>query len=73
MVQQIKCILIIADTNDFISQSGWFTYPGLALGKTAQLHVFASKANMSYEELLNTKQAVYCFKYKEEKVGGCLN
>lgn len=55
------------DTNEFISHSGWFTYPGFALGKEAQLHVLARKANKSYDEFMKMEKAVYVFTYKQQE------
>ncbi len=51
------------DVNDFISQSGWFSYPGLPHSKEALYHVLAKKCKMSYDEFMSCKEAVYKFDY----------
>ncbi len=57
------------DINEFISQSGWFSYPGLAHGKPALQHVLAKKANLSYEVFMGIQSATYLLKYRQaEKV-----
>ncbi|XP_019864138.1 PREDICTED: uncharacterized protein LOC109593544, partial [Amphimedon queenslandica] len=55
------------DRNDFISNSGWFQFPGLPLGKEAQLNVLAKKAGLSYDSFISTKRAVYVLSYRQEK------
>ena len=59
---------LFTDRNDFISNSGWFQFPGLPLGKEAQLNVLAKKAGLNYETFINTKRAVYVLSYRQEKV-----
>ena len=61
---------LFVDINDFVSQSGWFTFPGFALGtEEALLHVLAHKANINYEDFMKIENAVYVFTYeKDEKV-----
>ena len=55
--------------NEFISQSGWFSYPGLPHSKEALHRVLAKKCKMSYEEFMDCKEAVYKFDYSNgEKV-----
>ena len=57
------------DINEFISQSGWFSYPGLAHGKQALLHVLAKKMRLSYEVFMAVKNAIYKLVYHQgEKV-----
>lgn len=57
------------DVNDFLSQSGWFSYPGLAHGKKALQHVLAKKMKLNFEEFMGVKEAVYMLKYRQgEKV-----
>ena len=61
--------LLPTDINEFISQSGWFSYPGLAHGKPALFHVLAKKARMSYELFMGIKPAIYMIQYRQgEKV-----
>ena len=61
--------LCFSDVNDFISQSGWFSQPGLAHGKAALQHVVAKKAGMAYDTFTTMKLAVYLFNYRHgEKV-----
>ena len=68
------CIIIwffsfFKDINDFVSQSGWFSYPGLAHGKAALEHVLAKKSKLTREQFLNIQEAVYLFNYRNgEKV-----
>lgn len=59
---------IYDDLNDFISNSGWFSYPNIPLGKEAQLNCLAKKAGIPFEDFMSTKQAIYMFKYREEKL-----
>ena len=61
-------VYIYLDLNDFISNSGWFSYPNIPLGKEAQLNCLAKKAGIPFEDFMSTKQAIYMFKYREEKV-----
>ena len=62
------------DINDFVSQSGWFSHPGLAHGKAALQHVLAKKAGMPYETFVTIQQAVYRFDYRHgEKVNSIDN
>lgn len=57
------------DINEFISQSGWFSYPGLAHGKQALLHVLAKKMRLSYEVFMAVKNSIYKLVYHQgEKV-----
>jgi hypothetical protein len=55
------------DINDFISESGWFTFSGFALGKEALLRRLAQKSFMEYKEFMEVKEAVYVFKFKEDE------
>lgn len=55
--------------NDFLSQSGWFSHPGLPHGKVALQHVIAKKAGLSYDAFVAMEEAVYLFDYRHgEKV-----
>ena len=55
--------------NDFTSQSGWFSHPGLPHGRIALQHVLARKADLSYDEFVSMEQAIYMFDYRHrEKV-----
>ena len=56
--------------NEFIIQSGWFSYPNQAHGKKALTYVLAKKARMSHNYFMTTRKAVYMFKYMDEKVNG---
>ena len=57
------------DVNEFLSQSGWFSFPGLAHGKQALQHVLAKKMKLSHEVFLGIREAVYLFEYRQgEKV-----
>lgn len=57
------------DINQFISDSGWFTFSGFAPGKVALLHVLARKAFMEYGEFMQIKEAVYVLMFgQDEKV-----
>ena len=59
--------------NDFFSQSGWFSHPGLPHGKVALQHVIAKKAGLSYDRFVAMEQAVYLFDYRHgEKVNQSL-
>ena len=60
--------------NDFLSQSGWFSFPGLAHGKVALQHVLAKKCKMTHEQFMATKGAVYKMTYRQdEKVGNSIH
>ena len=60
---------IIIDVNEFINQSGWFSYPGMPHSKEALHHVLAKKCRMGYDKFLECKAAVYMFDYTNgEKV-----
>ena len=60
---------IIADINDFITNSGWFTYTGKPHGVEALRYVLAKKCGIDYDEFMLIKQAVYMFAFgNEEKV-----
>ena len=57
--------------NDFISHSGWFSYPGLPHSKEALHRVLAKKCKMSYTEFMACREAVYKLDYTNgEKVRG---
>lgn len=57
------------DVNDFISQSGWFSYPGLPHSKEALHRVLAKKCKMSHREFMAHEAAVYKLDYTHgEKV-----
>lgn len=63
----------IIDQNEFESQSGWFTFPGMPQDKAALPYVLAKKCRFSYEKFLETKEAVYAFNFMQgEKVGQVL-
>ena len=53
----------LLDADEFISQSGWFSFPGLPHCKEALYHVLAKKCKMSYEDFMACKEAVYYFDY----------
>ena len=53
------------DVNEFLSQSGWFSFPGLAHGKQALQHVLAKKMKLSHEVFLGIREAVYLFEYRQ--------
>ena len=55
------------DINQFISESGWFTFSGLAPGKVALLHVLARKAFMEYGEFMQIKEALYIFTFGQDE------
>ena len=57
------CACVCVDANDFISQSGWFSFPSLPHCKEALQHMLAKKCKMSYEDFLACKEAVYCLDY----------
>ena len=62
-------ILYIADLNDFLTNSGWFTYIGKPLGVDALRYVLAKKCGIEYDEFMLIKKAVYMFAFgNEEKV-----
>ena len=62
-------LLNYADINQFIGESGWFTFSGFAPGKVALLHVLARKAFMEYGEFMQIKEAVYILTFgQDEKV-----
>lgn len=59
----------IADQNEFKSQSGWFTFSGMPQDKAALPYVLAKKCRLSYEQFMETKEAVYAFNFMQgEKV-----
>lgn len=58
----------LTDKDDFVVNSGWFTFPGMSKGKSALQHFLARKANMKYEQFMAVRKAVYRLKYREEKV-----
>lgn len=61
--------MYLPDVNEFLSQSGWFSFPGLAHGKQALQHVLAKKMKLSHEVFLGIREAVYLFEYRQgEKV-----
>ena len=60
----------ITDQNEFKSQSGWFTFSGMPQDKAALPYVLAKKCRLSYEQFMETKEAVYAFNFMQgEKVG----
>ena len=60
----------ITDQNEFKSQSGWFTFSGMPQDKAALPYVLAKKCRLSYEQFMETKEAVYTFNFMQgEKVG----
>ena len=60
---------LIADINDFLTNSGWFVHPGKPLGSEALRYVLAKKCGMDYDEFMQVKKAVYMFAFGlEEKV-----
>lgn len=68
----VTCLTVcifFTDMNDFLSQSGWFSHPGLPHGKVALQHVIAKKAGLSYDAFVAMEEAVYLFDYRHgEKV-----
>ena len=57
------------DINHFISESGWFTFPGMALGKNALFNVLARMSFTEYEDFMKIQESVYIFTYgNDEKV-----
>lgn len=63
------CLYLVTDLNDFLTNSGWFTYSGKPLGSEALLYVLAKKCGMDYDEFMQIKKAVYMFAFgNEEKV-----
>lgn len=66
----LHCISLYyyVDINDFISQSGWFSFPNMVLGKEAQLHLLARKSGLEYQAFVDMKKAVYVLSYRKEKV-----
>ena len=60
---------IYDDINHFISESGWFTFPGMALGKNALFNVLARMSFTEYEDFMKIQESVYIFTYgNDEKV-----
>ncbi len=55
------------DINDFVRQSGWFSYPGLAHGKVALQHVLASKCKLSHQQYMTCQRAVYRMTYRQDE------
>lgn len=67
----VKTFVHFTDINEFVSQSGWFSHPGLTHGKAALEHVIAKKAGLPYETFVKMQLAVYLFNYRQgEKVYG---
>jgi len=62
-----KCGLFLcgvaSDANDFITLSGWFSFPSLPHCKEALQHVLAKKCKMNYDDFLACKEAVYYLDY----------
>ena len=58
----------LTDKNEFVANSGWFTFPGMSEGKSALEHVLARKANMKYDKFMGVRKSVYRLKYRHEKV-----
>ena len=62
-------ISCVADINDFLTNSGWFTFTGKPLGIEALRYVLAKKCGIDYDEFMLIKKAVYMFAFgNEEKV-----
>ena len=58
-----------SDKNEFMSQSGWFTFPGMPQDMMALSYVLAKKCRLSYEKFMDIREAVYAFTYMQgEKV-----
>lgn len=69
MILTIYLYHLITDINDFLTNSGWFTYTGKPLGRQALLYVLAKKCGIEYDEFMAIKKAVYMFAFgNEEKV-----
>ena len=69
IVVMIINTVYLPDVNEFLSQSGWFSFPGLAHGKQALQHVLAKKMKLSHEVFLGIREAVYLLEYRQgEKV-----
>jgi hypothetical protein len=56
------------DKNDFISNSGWYTFTGKPMGKESLINVLAKKAQMTTEKFMSVKESVYVLSYKDEMV-----
>ena len=62
-------LAVAADVNDFLGQSGWFSYQDLPQSKEALHRVLARLARMPYDHFMSCKEAVYKFDYRNgEKV-----
>ncbi|XP_064404262.1 uncharacterized protein LOC135349648 [Halichondria panicea] len=59
--------MLYDDINDFVRQSGWFSYPGLAHGKVALQHVLASKCKLSHQQYMTCQRAVYRMTYRQDE------
>ena len=68
MGRTLILLFLIIDKNDFLSNSGWFAYCGIPMGREAHLHCLARKADMPYETFMSTKEAIYVLNYMNEKV-----
>ena len=70
LIATVVCVVYMyIDANEFISQSGWFSFPGLPHCKEALHHVLAKKCKISYQDFIEYKEAVYYFNYTNgEKV-----
>lgn len=58
----------MTDKNDYFTNSGWFTYPGLAMGREALFYLLARKADVDYDTFMSIGEAIYLLEYMNEKV-----
>lgn len=68
IVLSYMSLCLNTDKDDFIVNSGWFTFPGMSKGDTALQHVLARKANLNYDKFMAVRKAIYKLNYREEKV-----
>ena len=62
-------IFFITDINDFLTNSGWFSYIGKPHGKEALNFVLAKKSGIEYEPFMKIKKAIYMLTFLgDEKV-----
>ena len=60
---------VTADINDFLTNSGWFSYTGKPHGKEALHFVLAKKSGIEYGQFMKTKKAIYVFSFgNQEKI-----
>ena len=53
--------------SEFISESGWFTFSGYALGREALLHRLAQKCFMEFDEFMSAKESIYILTFGEDE------